>query len=121
MVMALFDTNILIDYLNGIEKAKDELERFNRKSISIITWMDVLAGTENDDIEDVKKWLFKFNIENIDIKIAERAIEIRKKRRIKLPDAIILATAQSKSMLLVSRNIKDFPEGEVGIHVPYKL
>lgn len=38
MVGALFDTNILIDYLRGIPAAREELERFEQRAISLITW-----------------------------------------------------------------------------------
>ena len=41
--------------------------------------------------------------------------------RVKLPDAIILATAQSAASILVTRNTRDFPVGPPGIRVPYKL
>jgi predicted nucleic acid-binding protein len=44
MVAALFDTNILIDYLRGIDAARDELAYYTEKCISIITWMEVMAG-----------------------------------------------------------------------------
>ena len=44
MVRVLFDTNILIDYLNGIEQAKTELDKFTDKAISVITWMEVMVG-----------------------------------------------------------------------------
>ena len=44
MVSALFDTNILIDYLNGIQPAKTELDRYSDKAISLITWMEVMVG-----------------------------------------------------------------------------
>ena len=44
MVKALFDTCILIDYLNGIQSAKDEIELFKDKAISTITWMEVMVG-----------------------------------------------------------------------------
>jgi len=121
MVRALFDTNILIDYLKGVDAAKQELAKYNKKSISIITWMEILAGTDETETEIMKKWLLNFNIENIDSKIAEKAVIIRKKNRIRLPDAIIWATAQVNSMLLVSRNTKDFPKDEPGIRVPYTL
>jgi len=121
MVKVLFDTNILIDYLKGVEVAREELERYRQKSISIITWMEVLAGTRTDHADIVKKWLLDFKIEKIDDKIADRAVAIRKEKRIRLPDAVIWATAQILSATLVTRNTKDFPEKEMGIRVPYNL
>jgi len=121
MVAALFDTNILIDYLNGFDKAEKELSRYPNKSISIITWMEIIAGTPIHEIDTVKTWLLEFNVKNIDSKIAECAAGIRREKRMRLPDAIILATAQVDAMLLVSRNTKDFPETQANVRVPYRL
>ena len=42
--------------------------------------------------------------------IAERTISIRKSLRIKVPDAIIAATALEYSLQLVSRNEEDFAQ-----------
>jgi predicted nucleic acid-binding protein len=44
MVKALFDTPILIDFLNGIDDARSELDRHQDKAISTITWMEVQGG-----------------------------------------------------------------------------
>jgi len=46
---AVFDSCIVIDYLNGIPEAKAELDRYERKSISLITWMEVMSGTDESD------------------------------------------------------------------------
>jgi len=40
--------------------------------------------------------------------------------RVRLPDAIIWATAQVHGLLLVTRNVRDFPQGEPGVSVPYR-
>ena len=50
---ALFDTNILIDYLKGIEAAQEELARYRHRLVSIVTWMEVLAGAHDDAEADV--------------------------------------------------------------------
>jgi len=55
------------------------------------------------------------------IGVANRAVEIRKQNKIKLRDAIVWASAQVNSLLLVSRNTKDFPADEPGVRVPYHL
>ena len=46
---------------------------------------------------------------------------IRRAQRIRLPDAIIRASARSESALLVTRNSKDFPADEPDVRVPYRL
>ena len=115
---ALFDTNILIDYLNGIELAREELERFPEALISVITWTEVMVGTKPEEEIAVRKFLARFRQVPIDQKVAERAVLIRRKTRIRLPDAIIRASAELENALLVSRNTKDFPEGEPWVRVP---
>jgi predicted nucleic acid-binding protein len=120
-VKALLDTNILIDYLNGIDPARDEIGRYQRPLISLITWMEVLAGTPTGHAQPVRAFLRRFECVGIDTDIAERAVQVRQAHRLKLPDAIIQATALEHSALLVTRNTKDFADDEPGIRVPYAL
>lgn len=121
MVKALFDTNILVDYLNAIPEARTELQRYSEKAISIITWMEVMVGADGDLEGATRNFLNSFNVVAVDQQIAERAVGIRRSRRIKLPDAVIWATAQAHAMLLVTRNTKDFPDDDPGIRTPYRL
>ncbi|CAB5279915.1 MULTISPECIES: type II toxin-antitoxin system VapC family toxin [Burkholderia] len=121
MVKALFDTNILIDYLSGVESARLELGRYDHRAISTITWMEVLVGTTADDEGPIRAWLSSFDVIPLDSTVADRAVTIRKERRIRLPDAIVWASAQVNGLLLVSRNTKDFPSTEPGIRVPYQI
>ncbi len=121
MVKALFDTNILVDYLNAVPAARSELERYTEKAISIITWMEVMVGASDDLELATRGFLSSFDIVVIDERIADRAVSLRRQHRIKLPDAVIWATAQTHALLLVTRNTKDFPHGDPGIRAPYKL
>jgi predicted nucleic acid-binding protein len=121
MVKALFDTNILVDYLNAVPQARTELARYTEKAVSIITWMEVMVGA-NGDVEDATRSFLKaFDVVSLDGEIAERAVNLRRTHHIKLPDAIIWATAQTHAMLLVTRNTKDFATGDPGIRMPYRL
>lgn len=117
---AVFDTNILIDYLEGVHAAKKEIEQFKVKAISIITYIETLVGVSDFD-EEVKSLLDSFNIIDVTREIADLSIDIRKTYKLKIPDALVLATAQSIGALLVTRNTKDFPESMPIVRVPYKL
>ena len=121
MVKALFDTNILIDYLNAVPEARAELQRYTEKAVSIITWMEVMVGANHDLEAATRSFLSGFVIVAVDEVIAERAVSLRRSRRIKLPDAVIWATAQAHAMLLVTRNTRDFPVGDPGVRAPYSL
>jgi predicted nucleic acid-binding protein len=121
MVKALFDTNILVDYLNAVPEARTELQRYTERAVSIITWMEVMVGADHDLEAATRSFLSGFNVVAVDELVAERAVNLRRSHRIKLPDAVIWATAQVHAMLLVTRNIKDFPDGDPGVRAPYKL
>jgi predicted nucleic acid-binding protein len=121
MVKALFDTNILVDYLNAVPEARTELRRYTDKAVSIITWMEVMVGADQALEAATRSFLKGFAVVAVDERIAERAVHLRRNNRIKLPDAVIWATAQVHAMLLVTRNTKDFPKGDPGVRAPYKL
>ncbi len=118
---ALFDTNILIDHLRGIEAAREELARYTDKAISLITWMEVLAGTADTHRPATRAFLDGFTLIGIDPRVAERAVALRQVQRIKLPDAIVWASAQVHARLLVTRDTKGFPPGDPGIRLPYTV
>ena len=118
---ALFDTNILIDYLNGIAPAKKELELYEEQSISIVTWMEVMCGG-GAELEDVTRaFLNRFEVIPIGEEIAARAVVLRRERRLKLPDAIILATSIETGLMLVTRNTRDFGAKLPGVRHPYRI
>jgi len=117
---ALFDTNILIDYLNGIEAARTEVRRYRTRLISVITQMEVLIGARSGEEEDViQMFLRDFRVVEITRGVAGEAVALRRVHRVRLPDAIIWATARAESALLVTRNTKDYPADEPGVRVPY--
>jgi hypothetical protein len=118
---ALLDSNILIDYLNGIPAAKDEIARYQQPLISVITWMEVMAGSSADTDSQVRAFLSRFTLVPIDSEIAEQAIVLRREHSLRLPDAIIWASAHAFGALLVSRNSKDFPATNPDVRMPYSV
>lgn len=117
----LYDSNILIDHLNGVALATHEIQRHSRRGISIITWMEVLAGATASTESGIRSLLGLFRVVEISPEIAERAASIRRSTRLKLPDAIILATAEIDKRTLITRNTRDFDPNHPSVHVPYKI
>jgi predicted nucleic acid-binding protein len=117
----LFDTNILIDYLSGIPQARHEIEQYSGRAISIVTWMEVMAGTTPQDEKQIRAFLLTFTTLPLTAEVAERAFDLRRQRKIKLADAIIQATAQVEDRLLITRNTRDFPVRDPDIRIPYSL
>ena len=112
-MQAVFDTNILIYHLKGcLPEAGSEILRssLGRGAVcSIITRLEVL-GYDQPWPEKLKaQALLKlFQERALDEAIADCTIQLRQQQRIKLPDAIIAATALTESLPLVTRNAKDF-------------
>ena len=119
---AVFDTNILVDYLNGIAKAQNEIARHRQGAISIISWMEVMVAARDEDDERVlTAFLGSFETLDLDRDTALEAVRVRRAHRMRLPDAIIWATARARGALLVTRNTKDFPRDDPAVRVPYTL
>jgi predicted nucleic acid-binding protein len=120
-MIAVFDTNIVIDALNGVAEADAEYSLYERVLISRVTWMEVLIGAQDDDA-DLRDFLeTHFEIIPLDLAVAETAVQLRRTHRVHLPDAIIWATAQTHEAVLVTRNTKDFNPDWEGIRLPYIL
>jgi predicted nucleic acid-binding protein len=106
----LIDTNVVIDFSNGIfsEKSKNFVADVLNKEpiISAITQIELLGfSVVPPQIESFVRYTSIIGINN---SIIERTIEIRKSCRIKLPDAIIAATALVNNLTLLTRNTVDF-------------
>jgi hypothetical protein len=117
----LFDTNILIDYLRGIPQARAECDKHSNRAVSIVTWMEVMAGSTAANEADARTCLQNFYTLPLTADIAEQAFLIRRASKIKLPDAIIQATAEASGRVLITRNSRDFPPGTPGVRIPYTL
>ena len=110
----LIDTNIAIGYIgNRLSiQAMDKLDDlFNSQyNLSVINQIELLGYPNLEKIEEEKFKLFINHsfIHQIDDKTIEKTIEIRKKHRIKLPDAIIAATCLVNGLDILTLNVKDF-------------
>ena len=121
---AIFDSNILIDYLNGFPQAKKELALYESRAISVVSWIEIMAGCEPEADAATRSWLASFEVIALEGPIADRAARLRREsnaKKIRLPDAIILATAAAKGLILVTRNSKDFDAKLPIVRIPYVL
>ncbi len=119
---ALIDSDVLIDYLQGISKAKAEISRYESPLYSSISWMEIMCGAETPSERQAAHSLFA-SMKQIPLsrEIAEKAVEERKRQGLKLPDAIILASADFEGCILITRNTKDFDASDPRVRFPYSL
>jgi predicted nucleic acid-binding protein len=99
----LLDTDAFVDHLRG---ARELDPRNHRVHYSVITRAELLAGTTAGD--SVNILLGPFREIPVDRGVAERAGRIRRETGVRLPDALIAATAIEGGLGLVTRNRSDF-------------
>ena len=109
----LIDSNTVIDYLSGKLPHNgmlflDQLIN-NIPNISVITKIEVLGyKTAIEASLLLNSFVDDSAVYDLSDEIVKKTIEIRKEHKIKIPDAIIAATAMTHGLVLVSRNDKDF-------------
>ena len=106
----LIDTNVLIDaQMNRLsDNGLDFLAKVINENfiISFITLIEYL-GYKNIN-KQTEEFISLANVIEIDKLIIQSCIDLRKNHKIKLPDAIIAATALVRGLILVTSNEKDF-------------
>ena len=121
------DTDILIDHLRGLEKAKEYLRNVEngkvRGAISVITEAELAAGESMKDTlvqMKVKKLLSILEKVEVTSEIAWKAGELKRDYKCRLLDALIAATALGLNLKLVTRNTKHYEKiVELQIEKPY--
>jgi predicted nucleic acid-binding protein len=107
---AILDSNVIIDAVRKLIDIEKSIFQFKFIYVSLITYIEVLGYNFKDENEKLltTKILGLFEIINPDIEIADLTVSYRKIRKIKIPDAIILATARKLNAILLTSNIIDF-------------
>lgn len=109
----LIDSNVIVDLLSGnIADSKKLLLKaiINAKpQVSIITQIEVLSQNAPKQYTDlVENFIGDCEVHNLNHEIVNHTIALRKKYKIKTPDAIIAATALTLGFILVTANPRDF-------------
>ncbi len=117
----LLDSVVLIDHLSGRSPARSYLREVREAAaVSVVTRSEVLAGYDEIDRADALLLLESFETLAIDKAVADRAADLRRRYRWKLPDAFQAAIAQHHALRLATRNTRDFPpERFPFVVVPY--
>ncbi|OGI95067.1 hypothetical protein A2917_01665 [Candidatus Nomurabacteria bacterium RIFCSPLOWO2_01_FULL_42_17] len=107
--MYVLDSNILIGHLNGNNSIKDWIkERITTDSlcISTISKIELLSfpGLGENNLYETEKFMNLFREINIFGDIVSLSADLKRNSNLSLPDAIILATAISRRMTLVTND-----------------
>ncbi len=118
----LIDTNIAIGYIgNSLSiQAMNSLDTIfnNEYHISVINKIELLGypDLKKNEEEKFKLLINSAIIHPIDNKTIDATINIRKRHKIKLPDAFIAATCLVNGLSILTLNTKDFENIE-GLNV----
>jgi predicted nucleic acid-binding protein len=111
----LLDSNVLIDALAGLPHGVRVLQEARKRPevsviYSAITRIEVLGFPNLSAPEEaaVRRLLNEFEEVAVSNAVVERTIQIRKLVRIKIPDALIAASADTAQAVVVTRNTSDF-------------
>ncbi len=103
MADVLVDTDVFIDHLRGAVELKLGKHRLH---YSVITRAELFAGTAATNV--VAVLLGSLREVPVDRTVAEGAGRIRRETGLRLPDALIAATAIAHDLQLATRNRRDF-------------
>ncbi len=112
--LILCDTNIFINLFKGHASVKAVLQKIGTESISlsIITYAEIIYGTKKSDLNKIKTFFEQHTIIEIDIGISKvfkgLVLNYSYNHHIRIPDALIAATALHLGYSLYTENKKDF-------------
>jgi len=100
----LVDTNAVINILKMDDSKATFIDADSVFFISIISEIELLsyAHLSIEEEKKIRDFLFESTIINIDIKIKDETIRIKKIYNLKLPDAVICATAYCHNLTLIT-------------------
>jgi predicted nucleic acid-binding protein len=111
----LIDTDVLIWYLRGNEKAKKIIEEQDNFSISVVTYMELVQGMRNkSELLLFRKALHNWGVriiyldEDISIKAMNYIEQFYLSHSLELADSLIASTAFTKGLTLLTGNSKHF-------------
>jgi len=123
--MYLLDTNILIYHINKNipENSRSKLRLIfqNHFNISVVSKMEFLGFKKHTgkSFKKSKKFLEHAEVIGLDDEVVDKVISLKRNKNMKLPDAIIAATALTNKWTLVTRNEKDFKNTGLDIYNPF--
>lgn len=113
MEQYLIDTNVISGYLS-LSFPVSSIEQLDKiidsiPNISVITQIELLSWKTNVQLEEnIKNFISDSSVLDLSAEVISNCVTIRRKHKIRTPDAIIAATAITYNLVLITNNEKDF-------------
>ena len=108
------DTNAVLELVGGLLPGPatewlDTVMTRNGHHISVITRIELFSKKIDDAETQTLIGFVRFaDVIGLDEPIIQQTMRLRQQRRLKLPDAVIAATALVRGLTLITRNVSDF-------------
>ena len=99
----LVDTDVFVDHLRGARRFEAKTHRVH---YSVVTRAELFAGNTATDLISIL--VAPFREISVGRAVAERAGRLRRESGVRLPDALIAATAIEHKLSLFTRNRSEF-------------
>ena len=117
----VFDTSLLVDYLRGVPQANAVFAEHPHRSITVMTWVEVMAASPERLRAQTRDFLRTFERLAINEAIADRALALMQRHReIDMRYALPWATAQVNSLIYITSDFPKVSVRDASVRVPYK-
>jgi predicted nucleic acid-binding protein len=118
---ALVDTGLLLDYLNGDTRAAAAMETCVHRSISVVTWLELMANCPSGLDEPTRGFLRSFERLSVSESIADEALRLMTARPgLALPHALTWASANVNQLVYVTTDARWVTQADSNVVVPYR-
>ena len=121
MPSALIDTGVLLDYLAGEPRAKRAIEPYAHRSISVVTWLELMAHCPPALLESTRGFLRSFERLSVSESIADEALRLMHQRSgLPLQRALTWATANVNQLRFVTADAAHVNKDDTNVVLPYR-
>jgi hypothetical protein len=122
MTSTLVDTPLLLDYLHGDKRARKALEACPHRSISVVSWLELMALCPPDVADPTRGFLRTFERLSISEGIADEALRlVQRKPGLPMARALTWATANVNQLTyLTSDPAHVDPKADRSVQLAYR-
>ena len=122
MTSTLVDTQLLLDYLQGDKRARKALEACPHRSISVVSWLELMALCPPEVADPTRGFLRTFERLSISEGIADEALRlVQRKPGLPMSRALTWATANVNQLTYLTNDPAHVdPKADRGVELAYR-